>query len=343
MTFLLLLCSLLLLVLADTAPATSPTPAPPRLPCVDPVIKTKLGEYTYSISSLQGKLLSGPASAGGKYFFNLCTDAPTGPPFCTNRDSVHPTAMAAYCPVTQTALAIASAKAVTERSYSALGGNEKAGLLLRVQPLDTVIKGGFEVQLICNAKTKVPLFRGLMKETPLGFNFSITTSAACPTFVPTPPTGEWSTIFIVVFCVVTVLYCGVGCFINVRAGVSVTQACPHRVAWCNLPGLVGAGCTFFMGCICSSSGDGSRGGEKKKSAGGGNEKNGESTTTDRAYAAMKDNDALPIAATSNNSNYGTESLPIATPVEVMNEKDYNPLSSTGNHNDRNDDFADTVF
>jgi hypothetical protein len=331
---------------------TVPAPAPPKLPCVDPVIKTKLGTYTYPLSQLQGKMMISKASLGGQFFLSVCADSTTGKPFCTNKDSVHPTAMAAYCPITQSALAIASAKSVTSRSYSSLNPkNPLDGLLLRVQPLNPVIRGGFEVQFICNPKiTKAPLFKGLMKETPLGFNFTVTTSAVCPAFVPTPTGGGWSTIFLVVFFVCTFLYCGIGCVLNVRAGVDLMQACPHRSSWCNLPGLVKDGIVFFFGVICGSSGggSGSDGNSSKSSSGRNSGKIGDSSSDSGGgnYSKMVDD----VYETSEKGqpvpNYGsvTETTSTDGPVDSGNYKKPRAiLTSSGRHNDRNDDFADTTF
>jgi hypothetical protein len=318
-----------------------PAPAPPKLSCVDPVIQNKLGTYTYPIHLLQGKILRAKAVPSGEYFLSMCADTSTGKPFCPQKDSVHATAMAGYCPITQVALAIASAHSVTTRSYTPLSATDLTkGLLLRVQPLNTVIKGGFEVQFVCDAKLKVPLFSGIMKQIPLGFNFTVRTSAACPTFVATP--GGWSTAFLVIFCVVTFLYCGVGCFLNVQAGTNLTEACPHRSSWCNLPGLVKDGCVFFMQLLCGSDGGGGGGGGGSggSSSNTGNDKGGN-------YSQMKDDNGGSggIGAAHAAPNYGsvTEPIPSAPPLPVTPVESPQKFSSSGRHNERNDDFADTVF
>lgn len=333
-----------------------PAPAPPKLSCVDPVIKNILGTYTYPIHLLQGKILRAKAVPSGEYFLSMCADTSTGKPFCPQKDSVHATAMAGYCPISQVALAIASAHSVTTRSYTPLSATDLTkGLLLRVQPLNTVIKGGFEVQFVCDAKLKVPVFSGIMKQIPLGFNFTVRTSAACPTFVATP--GGWSTAFLVIFCVVTFLYCGIGCFLNVQAGTNLTEACPHRSSWCNLPGLVKDGCLFFMQLLCG--GDGGGVGVGRRSGGGGGGGGGGSSTTrgkgsgstgnDKGgnYSQMKDDDggSDEIGAAYAAPNYGsvTKSTPSAPPLPVTPVESPQKFSSSGRHNERNDDFADTMF
>ena len=176
----------------------SPAPAPPKLPCVDPVITTKEGTYTYPLSTIQGKMMEAVPKSGGKLFLSVCANLPTGKPFCASDDPIHKTALAAYCPITQVALSISSAQSVTSKSYTALSVKDpKTGVRLRMTPISTVIKGGASVEFLCDAKSKTPILKAVMKQTPLGFNFTVTTSAACPIFKPAP-SGGWSTLFLII-------------------------------------------------------------------------------------------------------------------------------------------------
>ena len=152
-------------------------------------------------------------------------------------------------------------------------------------------------------------------------------------------------LILVLFAVAVVLYCGVGCFVNVRSGAEMTQACPQRAFWCGLPGLVKDGCVCFFGTVCRRGGDGggydSIGGDKtpskkqKTERGGGSGGGGGSSSGSSAPIAQ----AVPVAAA---SPYGTGSG--AEPAQARGPR--NSLmgnSFSGQHEHRNDDFADTSF
>ena len=323
----------------------APTPAPPKLPCENPTVTLKTGPhagvYTYPMSSLQGKMMQGKATGGGTFFLTVCANLPTGKPFCTNKDTLHPTAMAAYCPITEVALSIVDAKIAKDFIPLDLA-DPSTGLRLTVEPENPVIKGGFHVEFHCDPKSKAPVFKGVMKDTPLGFNFTVTTDAACPTFVPAP-SGGWSTIFLVCLCTVTVLYCGLGCGLNIRNGKEVMQACPNRASWCNLPGLVKDGCVFFFQCLCGLCGNGKGpkkvekkkgGGDNYKSLGNNNEEEGGGGGGEGSGKATTNNYGTS-ASSDVSSPYDHDDMSRSLPKET--------LSSTGRHNDRNDDFEDTVF
>ena len=313
-------------------PSHSPTPAPPKLPCEDPVVTTKEGTYTYPLKSIQGKMMQyDDKASGGKIFLAVCADLPTGKPFCTNKDPAHTYAMAAYCPITSTALAISDWKEVTTKSWTPLSAKDpKTGVRLTLKTLSTVIKGGAAVEFICDAKSKAPVLKVVFKPSPLGFNFSVTTSAACPTFVPAP-SGGWSTMFLIIFCLVLVSYCGGGCILNVKKhDKSMTQACPNRLFWCDLPYLVKDGCVCFFSCICNKNKTLTNGSNGSKAGG----KNTNSSSAE--YKAVVDEKIASTSQASSPSNYGTKG--------DKNEIKKSPYgSSSGDHNARNDDFADTVF
>lgn len=77
--------------------------------------------------------------------------------------------------------------------------------------------------------------------------YSVQATVECSAAAPVSGGGEGGTIFVIVFFVSAILYCGIGAALNHRKGLTGTEMIPQREFWMGLPGLVKDGIKFTMG------------------------------------------------------------------------------------------------